>query len=154
MYERTMRTTSSSFIASLRRARKPAQPAVAYYRRSARKRDTKRFANRTLRVEWDWTAGHIPIFPAVCHWRPGKALLAALKFGLGGSPYIEVNFPARPQMENTTWCHNTVIRCRHTSIARRAGPSGEFDWIGIDPEIDFAAMYAGFSGLVMGRRFL
>jgi dihydrofolate reductase len=33
-----------------------------------------------------------------------------------------------------------------------AGPSGEFDWIPIDPDIDFAAMYAGFSGLVMGRR--
>jgi dihydrofolate reductase len=32
-----------------------------------------------------------------------------------------------------------------------AGPNGEFDWIPIDPEIDFAAMYAGFSGLVMGR---
>jgi hypothetical protein len=31
-----------------------------------------------------------------------------------------------------------------------AGPDGEFDWIVIDPEIDFAAMYAGFSGLVMG----
>ena len=34
-----------------------------------------------------------------------------------------------------------------------AGPSGEFDWIVVDPEIDFAAMYAGFSGLVMGRRY-
>ena len=33
-----------------------------------------------------------------------------------------------------------------------AGPQGEFDWIVVDPEIDFAAMYAGFSGLVMGRR--
>ena len=33
-----------------------------------------------------------------------------------------------------------------------AGPNGEFDWIVIDPEIDFAAMYEGFSGLVMGRR--
>ena len=33
-----------------------------------------------------------------------------------------------------------------------AGPNGEFDWIVIDPEIDFAAMYAGFSGLVMGRQ--
>jgi dihydrofolate reductase len=33
-----------------------------------------------------------------------------------------------------------------------ARPNGEFDWIVIDPEIDFAAMYAGFSGLVMGRR--
>jgi dihydrofolate reductase len=33
-----------------------------------------------------------------------------------------------------------------------AGPAGEFDWIVVDPEIDFAAMYAGFSGLVMGRR--
>ena len=33
-----------------------------------------------------------------------------------------------------------------------AGPNGEFDWIVADPDIDFAAMYAGFSGLVMGRR--
>ncbi len=33
-----------------------------------------------------------------------------------------------------------------------AGPDGEYDWILVDPEIDFAAMYAGFSGLVMGRR--
>lgn len=33
-----------------------------------------------------------------------------------------------------------------------AGPNGEFDWILVDPEIDFAEMYAGFSGLVMGRR--
>jgi dihydrofolate reductase len=33
-----------------------------------------------------------------------------------------------------------------------AGPNGEFDWIVIDPDIDFATMYAGFSGLVMGRR--
>jgi dihydrofolate reductase len=33
-----------------------------------------------------------------------------------------------------------------------AGPNGEFDWIVADPEIDFAAMYAGFSGIVMGRR--
>ena len=32
-----------------------------------------------------------------------------------------------------------------------AGPNGEFDWIVVDPDIDFAAMYAGFSGLVMGR---
>jgi dihydrofolate reductase len=33
-----------------------------------------------------------------------------------------------------------------------AGPNGEFDWIVVDPDIDFAAMYAGFSGIVMGRR--
>lgn len=33
-----------------------------------------------------------------------------------------------------------------------AGPNGEFDWIVVDPDIDFASMYAGFSGLVMGRR--
>lgn len=33
-----------------------------------------------------------------------------------------------------------------------AGPKGEFDWIVVDPEIDFAAMYASFGGLVMGRR--
>jgi dihydrofolate reductase len=33
-----------------------------------------------------------------------------------------------------------------------AGPNGEFDWIVIDPEIDFEALYASFSALVMGRR--
>ncbi len=33
-----------------------------------------------------------------------------------------------------------------------AGPTGEYDWIVIDPEIDFTAMYDGYSGLVMGRR--
>jgi dihydrofolate reductase len=32
-----------------------------------------------------------------------------------------------------------------------AGPNGEFDWIPMDPDIDFAAMYAGYGGLVMGR---
>jgi dihydrofolate reductase len=32
-----------------------------------------------------------------------------------------------------------------------AGPNGEFDWIPIDPDIDFPAMYAGVSGLLMGR---
>jgi len=33
-----------------------------------------------------------------------------------------------------------------------AGPNGEFDWIPMDPEIDFAALYASFSGIVMGRK--
>ena len=33
-----------------------------------------------------------------------------------------------------------------------AGPNGEYDWIVVDPDIDFAEMYAGFSGLVMGRK--
>jgi dihydrofolate reductase len=33
-----------------------------------------------------------------------------------------------------------------------AGPNGEFDWIVVDSEIDFAAMYAGYRGLVMGRK--
>lgn len=32
-----------------------------------------------------------------------------------------------------------------------AGPNGEYDWIPMDPDIDFAEMYAGFSALVMGR---
>jgi dihydrofolate reductase len=32
-----------------------------------------------------------------------------------------------------------------------AGPGGEFDWIVMDPEIDFAAMYAAVGGLLMGR---
>lgn len=33
-----------------------------------------------------------------------------------------------------------------------AGPNGEFDWIPMDPDIDFAALYASFSAIVMGRR--
>jgi dihydrofolate reductase len=33
-----------------------------------------------------------------------------------------------------------------------AGPDGEYDWIVIDPEIDFESMYADVSGLVMGRK--
>jgi dihydrofolate reductase len=33
-----------------------------------------------------------------------------------------------------------------------AGPNGEFDWILVDPEIDFTALYARFGGLVMGRK--
>lgn len=32
-----------------------------------------------------------------------------------------------------------------------AGPQGEFDWIPMDPDIDFSAMYAAVSHLVMGR---
>jgi dihydrofolate reductase len=33
-----------------------------------------------------------------------------------------------------------------------AGPNGEYDWIVIDPDIDFSTMYDGYSGLVMGRK--
>src|SRR5688572_19898462 len=33
-----------------------------------------------------------------------------------------------------------------------AGPDGQFDWITIDPEIDFAAMFAQFDTLLIGRR--
>jgi dihydrofolate reductase len=33
-----------------------------------------------------------------------------------------------------------------------AGPKGEADWIVMDPSIDFAAMFAEFDTLVMGRR--
>ena len=33
-----------------------------------------------------------------------------------------------------------------------AGPNGEFDWIIMDPDIDFAALYAQFDTVVMGRK--
>jgi dihydrofolate reductase len=33
-----------------------------------------------------------------------------------------------------------------------AGPNGEFDWIVMDPSIDFAAMYKEFDTAVMGRK--
>jgi dihydrofolate reductase len=33
-----------------------------------------------------------------------------------------------------------------------AGPSGEADWIIMDPEIDFRAIYSQFDTMVMGRR--
>jgi dihydrofolate reductase len=32
-----------------------------------------------------------------------------------------------------------------------AGPKGEFDWIPMDPDIDFDAMYAEYDAIVMGR---
>src|SRR5215831_16663498 len=33
-----------------------------------------------------------------------------------------------------------------------AGPNGEYDWIVIDPEIDFAAMSARFDTFLIGRK--
>ena len=33
-----------------------------------------------------------------------------------------------------------------------AGPNGEADWISLDPEVDFAAIWAQFDTLLMGRR--
>jgi dihydrofolate reductase len=33
-----------------------------------------------------------------------------------------------------------------------AGPNGEADWIKIDPEINFSAIWAQFDVLMMGRR--
>ena len=33
-----------------------------------------------------------------------------------------------------------------------AGPNGEFDWIPMDPEIDFAEMFSTFDTVLMGRR--
>lgn len=33
-----------------------------------------------------------------------------------------------------------------------AGPNREYEWIGVDPEVDFAAFWAQFDTLLMGRR--
>lgn len=33
-----------------------------------------------------------------------------------------------------------------------AGPNGEFDWIVMDPEVDFAAMHSQFDTVLMGRK--
>src|SRR5262249_36685712 len=33
-----------------------------------------------------------------------------------------------------------------------AGPQGEFDWIPMDPDIDFAAIFGKFDTVLMGRR--
>jgi len=33
-----------------------------------------------------------------------------------------------------------------------AGPNGEYDWIGTDAEVDFAAFWSQFDTLLMGRR--
>ena len=33
-----------------------------------------------------------------------------------------------------------------------AGPNGEADWIGVDPDVDFAALWAQFDTGLMGRR--
>ena len=33
-----------------------------------------------------------------------------------------------------------------------AGPNGEIDWIVVDPEIDFGALFAGFDTVLLGRK--
>src|SRR5262249_52231363 len=33
-----------------------------------------------------------------------------------------------------------------------AGPNGEYDWLGEDPEVDFTAFWSQFDTLLMGRR--
>ena len=33
-----------------------------------------------------------------------------------------------------------------------AGPNGEYDWIPMDPDIDFAAMFKDFDTMLMGRK--
>src|SRR5215212_7568222 len=33
-----------------------------------------------------------------------------------------------------------------------AGPNGEYDWIVMDPSIDFAALYKQFDTVLMGRK--
>jgi len=33
-----------------------------------------------------------------------------------------------------------------------AGPKGEYDWIPMDPEIDFGEVFSQFDTLLMGRR--
>jgi dihydrofolate reductase len=33
-----------------------------------------------------------------------------------------------------------------------AGPQGQFDWIQMDPDLDFAAMFAQYDALLIGRR--
>lgn len=54
-------------------------------------------------------------------------------------------------------CNGVTVRQLRYSVAASldgfiAGPKGEYDWIVIDPQFDFEALYAGFHGLVMGRR--
>jgi dihydrofolate reductase len=60
-------------------------------------------------------------------------------------------------LRSSFFFRGSVVRELRYSVAASldgyiAGPNGEFDWIVVDPAIDFAAMYAGVSGLVMGRR--
>jgi dihydrofolate reductase len=33
-----------------------------------------------------------------------------------------------------------------------AGPNGEYDWVVMDPEVDFAALYGQFDTVLLGRR--
>lgn len=59
--------------------------------------------------------------------------------------------------ETVSWVREIPMRKIVYSVAMSldgyvAGPNGEADWIVMDPEIDFGAMFARFDTVLMGRR--
>jgi dihydrofolate reductase len=61
--------------------------------------------------------------------------------------------PRKTQPKKTEHARRRVRYAVATSLdGFIAGPHGEYDWIVMDPEIDFNAIYSQFDTIVMGRR--
>ena len=89
-----------------------------------------------------------------------------------GDQTIEKLTPGSAGYQGTTglWFENRRLRCCPSAALRNrqllltrygvaasldgfmAGPNGEVDWITLDPEVDFAEIWAQFDTLLMGRR--
>jgi hypothetical protein len=76
-----------------------------------------------------------------------------------GKPGIVIRFCET--MNRCGWClllgGSARIRKIRYAVAMSldghiAGPNGEYDWIGTDSEVDFAAFWSQFDTLLMGRR--
>lgn len=64
---------------------------------------------------------------------------------------------SHPRKRAATKVGGTATRRLRYSVAMSldgfiAGPNGEFDWIVMDPAVDFAALFREFDTLLMGRR--
>src|SRR5262245_2913525 len=76
----------------------------------------------------------------------------------GKSCIGDTDMPRKTREGQTTNAGHPTRRVRYAVAMSLdgfiAGPGGEADWIIMDPEIDFKAIYSQFDAMVMGRRTL